>query len=65
MRGTVVQMQMMPCVCFRTDEPTPRDVWGWALVDDGVVQTVQPVVLEDGKMVVAPDERVLAYSVPL
>lgn len=60
MKGTVTQFQMMQCSGFKTDEPTPRDVWGWALVDDGVSQTIQPVVLDGGKMVIAFDNRVQA-----
>jgi hypothetical protein len=58
MKGKIVAFQMASCVCFRTDEPTPRDVWGWVLVDDEVSQTIQPVVFDNGQMVVAFDARV-------
>jgi hypothetical protein len=59
MKGRVVAMQMLPCATFLTD-PDGFAVWGWALVDDGVSQTVEPVVYDPAaqQMTVMPGARV-------
>ena len=55
MKG-IEAFQMVECPCYQLD--TEEKVVGWALYNDGVIQSVQPFVIRDGKVTIVFDSRI-------